>query len=67
MRLEKCYLTAGEKNGCIYFVSAQGYYSDRDGGQRKKKIRVDAGMETQISGDLDFTNGIRITYMPYQE
>ena len=67
MRLEKCYLMAGEKNGCIYFVSAQGYYTDRDGAQKKKKIRVDAGMELQISSDPDFANGIRITYMPYQD
>lgn len=65
IRLEKCYLTAGEKNGCIYFVSSEGYYTDRDGGQKKKKIRIDAGMEINISSDIDFTNGIRITYMPY--
>lgn len=67
IRLEKCYLMAGEKNSCIYLVSAQGYYTDRDGGQKKKKIRVDEGMEMTVSSDSDFTSGIRITYMPYQE
>lgn len=67
IRPEKCYLTAGEKNSWIYFVSSQEYYTDRDGGQKKKKIRVDAGMEIHISSDTDFTNGIRITYMPYQD
>lgn len=67
IHLEKCYLTAGEKNSCIYFVSSEGYYTDQDGGQKKKKICIRAGMEVTISSDTDFSNGIRITYMPYQE
>lgn len=67
IRLEKCYLTAGEKNSCIYLISSDGYYSDQDGGQKKKKIRIRAGVEVTISSDIDFTNGMRIIYMPYQE
>ena len=67
IRLEKCYLTAGEKNNCIYFVSADGYYSDQDAGQKKKKICIRAGMEVNISSDMDFANGMRIVYMPYQQ
>lgn len=67
IRLEKCYLTAGEKNSCIYFVSQEGCYSDQDSGQKKKKIRIQAGMEVNISSDADFSNGMRIIYMPYQE
>lgn len=66
LRLEKCYLSAAEKRDSIYFVSAQAVYSDQDGGQKKKKIRVRAGMEANISSDMDFANGIRISYMPYQ-
>lgn len=66
LHLEKCYLNAAEKKDCIYFVSAQGVYSDQDGGQKKKKVCVRAGMEVNISSDMDFTKGIRISYMPYQ-
>lgn len=67
IRLEKCYLTAGEKDSCIYFMSQEGYYTDQDDGQKKKKICIRAGIETTVSSDSDFANGIRITYMPYQE
>ncbi|MDE7313264.1 MAG: VWA domain-containing protein [Eubacterium sp.] len=63
--LEKCYINAGEKKDCIYFVSAEGVYSDQGGGQKKKKVCVRAGMEVNISSDMDFANGIRISYMPY--
>lgn len=67
IRLDKCYLTAGEKNSWIYLISADGYYSDQDGGQKKKKIRIRAGIEVTISGDADFADGMRITYLPYQD
>ncbi|MDE6969142.1 MAG: VWA domain-containing protein [Eubacterium sp.] len=67
IRLEACYLTAGEKNSCIYLLSSDGYYSDQDDGQKKKKICIRAGVEVNISSDIDFTNGMRIIYMPYQE
>ena len=66
LRLETCYLNAGEKKDCIYFVAAQGVYCDQYGGQKKKKVCVRAGMEVTISSDMDFANGIRISYMPYQ-
>lgn len=64
MDLKTTYFVHGEKDSYIYLVSKNGYYTDIDPDAKNKKIRLDAEMEVDVSSDIDFTRGIRVTYIP---
>ena len=64
INMAKTYLVAGERDSYIYLVSKTGYYTDVSPTEKNKKIRLEADMEVDISSDIDFGKGIKVTYMP---
>lgn len=78
MRIERClnvrenigidmkstYFIPGEQESYIYIISKNGYYTDADPDVKNKKICLEGGIEVDISSDIDFTKGMKVTYMP---
>lgn len=62
--LKHTYLVHGKGNGSIYLVSKKGCYSSEENGMKSKKIVLEAERTTKISNDMNFTKGIKITYIP---
>lgn len=58
------YFIHGETNDCIYLVSKKGYYTDTDPDRRSRRIRLDGEMPVEISNDMEFFRGIKVTYIP---
>ena len=62
--LTNTYFMIGDKEGrYIYLVSKNGYYTDATPDRKDKKIRLDSEMEVDISSDIDFMKGMRVTYI----
>lgn len=62
--LKNTYFMTGDKDGrYIYLVSKNGYYTDVAPDRKDKKIRLDSEMEVDISSDIDFMKGMRVTYI----
>ena len=64
INLAQTYLKAGERDSYIYLVSKTGYYTDVSPTEKNKKIQLEADREVDISSDIDFGKGIKVTYMP---
>ncbi len=64
VELGSTYLMAGEKDDYIYLISKKGYYTDRNPDVKSKKIRLDSGMDVQVSSDIDLLKFLKITYVP---
>lgn len=58
------YFYHGSQINHIYLISKRGYYTDQNPDTLTKKIRLDAEMEVKISSDIDFRNGMIVTYIP---
>lgn len=62
--MKNTYFMTGDKEGrYIYLVSKNGYYTDANPDRKDKKIRLDSEMEVDISSDIDFMKGMRVTYI----
>ena len=62
--LGRDYFFHGSQTNHIYLISKRGYYTDQNPDTKSKKIRLDAEMEVKISSDIDFRNGMIVTYIP---
>ena len=62
--MKNTYFMTGDKEGrYIYLVSKNGYYTDVNPDRKDKKIRLDSEMEVDISSDIDFMKGMKVTYI----
>lgn len=60
--LGQTYFCAGEKENYIYLLSKTGLYKNHLD-TRENKIRLNTEMEVNVSSDVDFNKGIRVTYI----
>ena len=64
MDLKSTYFIHGDRDSHIYLISRNGYYTDVAPDTRNRKIRLEAEIEVDVSSDIDFKKGIKVTYMP---